>query len=246
MLFLSKLEKIHGNLIILFYGSLSSPQLQKICFSTEKATTPQEGHFVNQHPTSRQTSHIPHPEFQTSHILNILHPEHPTSWTSHISNIPHPKHPTSWTSYIPNIPHPHHPLSQHSTSHSTSHIHTISHLEHPIFQTSHILNIPHPQHPTSLTAPSTNIQHSEHLTSQISHIPNISHHQLPTSPISHNANIPHSQHTAAPKFRIAWILSSHSTNFRIHASESLNIHLTIFKLKTDRQQSKSNTRSFIV
>ena len=41
-------------------------------------------HFVNQHPTSRQTSHIP----------NIPHPGHPTSRTSHIPNIPHPEHPT--------------------------------------------------------------------------------------------------------------------------------------------------------
>ena len=44
--------------------------------------TNQKWHFVNQHPTYQQTSHIPHPE-------------HPTSCTSHIPNIPHPEHPTS-------------------------------------------------------------------------------------------------------------------------------------------------------
>ena len=38
-------------------------------------------HFVNQHPTSQQTSHIPHPTSQTFHIPNIPHPEHPTSQT---------------------------------------------------------------------------------------------------------------------------------------------------------------------
>ena len=38
-----------------------------------------KGHFVNQHPTSRQTSHIPHPTSQTSHIPHIPHPQHPTS-----------------------------------------------------------------------------------------------------------------------------------------------------------------------
>ena len=40
-----KLEKIHGTVIILFYGSQSSPQLQRICFfikDTQKAATPQE------------------------------------------------------------------------------------------------------------------------------------------------------------------------------------------------------------
>ena len=41
-----KLEKIHATLIILFYGSLNSPQLQRICFffikNTQKATTLQQ------------------------------------------------------------------------------------------------------------------------------------------------------------------------------------------------------------
>ena len=72
-------------------------------------------HFVNQHPTSQQTSHIPHPEHPTSrtfHISNIPHPEHSTARTSHIPNIPHPKHPTSQTSHIPNIPRPKHPTFQ--------------------------------------------------------------------------------------------------------------------------------------
>ena len=72
------------------------------------------GHFVNQHPTSQQTSHIPHPEhstFRTSHIPNIPHPQHLTSPASHIPNIPYPQHSTSPTSHIPNISHPEHPTS---------------------------------------------------------------------------------------------------------------------------------------
>ena len=74
---------------------------------------------------------IPHPvkhsTSQTSHRVNIRHPEHPTAKTSHIPNIPHPKHPTSRTSHISNIPRP----------------------EHLTSRTSHIPNIPNPQHPTS-------------------------------------------------------------------------------------------------
>ena len=34
------------------------------------------GHFINQHPTSQQTPHIPHSQYATSlayHIPNILH-----------------------------------------------------------------------------------------------------------------------------------------------------------------------------
>ena len=50
-------------------------------------------HFVNQHPTSLQTSHILHLEHTTSptsHIPNIS-----ISRTSHMLKIPHPQHPTS-------------------------------------------------------------------------------------------------------------------------------------------------------
>ena len=109
-------------------------------------------HFVNQHPTSQQTSHIPHPEHptcRTSHILKISHPEHPTSRTSrtsHIPNIPHPKHPehpTSRTSHIPNISHPEHPTTR------TFHVPNIPHPRHSTFQTSYISSIPHPEHPTT-------------------------------------------------------------------------------------------------
>ena len=100
-------------------------------------------HFVTQHPTSRQTSHNPHPTSRTSHIPNIPHPQHLTSRASHIPNIPHPQHPTSPTSHIPNIPHPQHPTSP------TSHIPNIPLLEHPTSPTSHFPNIPRPQHPTS-------------------------------------------------------------------------------------------------
>ena len=83
-------------------------------------------HFVNQHPTSQQTFHIPHPTSGTSHIPHIPHPEHPISRTSHIPNIPHLQHPTSPTSRTPNIPHP----------------------EHPTSLTSHIPNIQYPQNST--------------------------------------------------------------------------------------------------
>ena len=68
-------------------------------------------HFVNQHPTSQQTSHIPHPTSRTSHILNIPHPEFSTYRTSHIPNIQHPEHLTSQTSHIPGISHSKRPLS---------------------------------------------------------------------------------------------------------------------------------------
>ena len=50
-------------------------------------------HFVNQHPTSLQTSHILHLEHTTSptsHIPNIS-----ISRTSHMLKIPHPQHSTS-------------------------------------------------------------------------------------------------------------------------------------------------------
>ena len=89
--------------------------------------------FVNKHLTSQQTSHI----------LNIPHPEHPTSRTSHIPNIPLPEHPICQTSHMPNIPH----------------------LEDPTFETSHILNIPHSKHSTSQTSHFPNISHPEHPTS---------------------------------------------------------------------------------
>ena len=102
-------------------------------------------HFVNQHPTSRQTSHIP----------NIPNPEHHTAPTSHIPNIPYPEHPTSQTSYI--------------------------------------LNIPQPEHHKS-------------------HIPNIQ----------------HPKHSKSPTFQITRISSLLSTNFWIHAKESLNINSTTF------------------
>ena len=69
-------------------------------------------HFVNQHPTSQQTSHIPHPTSRISHIPNISHPKHLTSQTSHISNISHPEHPTFQTPYISSIPHPEPPATR--------------------------------------------------------------------------------------------------------------------------------------
>ena len=103
-------------------------------------------HFFNQHPTSRQTLHIPnipqskYPTSRTSHSQNISHTEHSTSQTSHISNIPRPEHLTSRTSHIPNIPHPQHPKS------STSHIPNIP----PYPQRLHNLSIPYAQYATFL------------------------------------------------------------------------------------------------
>ena len=106
-------------------------------------------HFFNQHPTSRQTLHIPnipqskYPTSRTSHSQNISHTEHSTSQTSHIPNIPHLKYSTSRTSHIsniPNIPHPQHPKS------STSHIPNIP--PHP--QRLHNLSIPYAQYATFL------------------------------------------------------------------------------------------------
>ena len=91
-------------------------------------------HFINQHPTSWQTSHIPHPTSQTSHITNIPHPEHPTSRISHIPIIPHREHPTSQTSHILNISHPQHPTSP------TSHIPIMPLPYHISFLTCYILS----------------------------------------------------------------------------------------------------------
>ena len=85
------------------------------------------------YPTSRQTSHIPHPTFRAFHIPNIPYLEHPTSRTSHIPNISHPKHPTFRAYDIPNMPHPEHPTSP--ISHIPN-IHTSP--------TSHMLNMPLP------------------------------------------------------------------------------------------------------
>ena len=65
-------------------------------------------------------------------------------------------------------------------------------------------------------------QHSQHPTCPTSHIFNNSHIQHPTfKDISHPQH-PHSKHTTSPTFNITLILSSLSTNFWIHASESLN------------------------
>ena len=89
-----------------------------------------EGHFVNQHLTSRQTSHIPHPTSRTSHTSTITHPKHHTSRTSHILNIPHPENPTSQTHHIPNIPH----------------------LEHPHISNTYMLNMSLPGHTTFRTS----------------------------------------------------------------------------------------------
>ena len=143
-------------------------------------------------------------------------------------------------------------VNQHLTSRQTSYIpHTTS-------RTSHILNNPHFEHSTSRTSQISNIPDREHLTSRTFHIPNISHPEHPTSWTSHIFNIPHlqypanqtshipSQHTTSPTFHITRILSSLSTNIRIHAGLSLNIHSTIFEFITDGQQSKLNTHSFIV
>ena len=116
-------------------------------------------HFVNQHPTSPQTSHILHPTSRISHIPNILHPEHPTSWqASHIS------HTKSRKSLIPNIPHLKYPTSPTShilasIPHFTYFIPNIPHPEHPIYQTPHISIILHPKHPTS---PASHIPHFQH------------------------------------------------------------------------------------
>ena len=113
------------------------------------------------------------------------------------------------------------------------------------------INIPYPgKHPTSWTSHIHNILHPQHPISRTSHIPNIPHPKHPTSPTSYIFNIPHLQYpitqdTTSPTFHITSILSSFSTNFRIHARLSLNIHSTIFKFKTDAQQAKSSTHCFI-
>ena len=56
---------------------------------------PVKRNFVNWLPTSKQTSHIPHPTSHALNIPNIPHPKHRTTQTSHISNIPRPEHPIS-------------------------------------------------------------------------------------------------------------------------------------------------------
>ena len=55
------------------------------------------------------------------------------------------------------------------------------------------------------------------------HIPNIPRPKHPTSRTFHNPIIPYSQHTISPIMHITRISS---TNFRIYASEFLNIHST--------------------
>ena len=191
------------------------------------------------HNTSKYTQGVKHynkliiynfPMFiKCRHFVN----EHPTS------DIPHAEHPISRIFHIPNIPHPQHPASP------KSHIQNIPHPEHPTSLTSHIPNIPHPEHPTTQISHILNIPHSKHPTSPTSHIFNIPRLQYPTSPISYKPNISYPQHTTSPTFHITRISSSLSTNFRIHARLSLNIHSTRFEFKTDGQQSKSNTHSFI-
>ena len=124
------------------------------------------------------------------------------------------------TSHIPiNIPHPTSLTPTSKTSHNPN-IPNSPSLEYHTSPTLHITNIPHALHPISPTF----------------HIPNISHFEHLTSPISCKPNIPHFQHTTSPTFHITRILSSLSTNFRIHARESLNIHSTLFEFKTDGSQ----------
>ena len=82
-----------------------------------------------------------------------------------------------------------------------------------VFECRHFLN----QHPTS----------RQSILHPISDIPTIPHFEHLTAQASHILNIPHSQHTVHTKLL--------STNFQIHASESLNIHSTTFKFKSDGQ-----------
>ena len=70
------------------------------CFQNKPLICLLDRYFVNQHPTSQQSSNITHPTFRTSHIPNMTHHKHPISQTSHISNIPHPKQPISRISHI--------------------------------------------------------------------------------------------------------------------------------------------------
>ena len=115
---------------------------------------------------------------------------------------------------------------------STSHILvSISHPEHHTSQTSHIPNIPYLRHPTCPRSHIPNLSHLGYPTSSTPDIIKIPHPQYSTKPTSHIPNILHH-----PTFYILWIFLSLSTNFRIHASESLNIHSTIWKFKTDGQQ----------
>ena len=86
---------------LVFHSYSHHPQTS-ICFLRVSWISLRTWHFVNQHPTSRKTSHIPN----IPNIPNIPHPEHPTSRTSHILNIPHPQHPTSRTFHILNMPLP--------------------------------------------------------------------------------------------------------------------------------------------
>ena len=125
-----------------------------------------------------------------------------------------------WFLYEQSIDLKRHFASQHPTSRQASHIPNILHLQHSISPTSHILNILHPQQP-----------HPQHPIFPTSHILDIPHPQHHTSPISHKPNASHPQHTKLPTVHITWILSSLTTNFWIHASESLNIHSIISNLR---------------
>ena len=113
-------------------------------------------HFVNQHPLSQQTSHIP----------NISYPGHSTPQTSHRLIIPHLQHPKSQTSHTSNIPYSEHPNPEHPSS-ETSHIQNVPNLEHTTSWIFQILNIPPPEHHTfwTLIFRTSNIPHSEHPTS---------------------------------------------------------------------------------
>ena len=113
---LNVMQEDYNRYCISTFGSLHLRVLDFIVPCFEFRTLSFKWHFVNQHHTSRKTSHIPHPEHSTSresHIPNISHPELPTfrtstSQTSRIKNIPHPENLTSWRSHISNIPHPKH------------------------------------------------------------------------------------------------------------------------------------------